>query len=131
MIRKLQTIIVAIILIATPFVAMPAFAYDPVGSVCNNAAAKSSSLCQGLPKNPNVNPLTGPNGLIHGIANLVALVAGIAAVIVIVIAGFRYVTSGGDAAKAKNAKDTIVGAVIGLVVIALAAEIIAFVISKI
>jgi len=36
------------------------------------------------------------------------------AVLVIIFGGFKYVTSGGDDAKAKDGKDLIVGAIIGL-----------------
>lgn len=41
------------------------------------------------------------------------------AVLVIVYGGFKYVTSGGDDAKAKDGKDLIVGAVVGLALLLL------------
>lgn len=56
--------------------------------------------------------------------------AGIIAVIIIVIAGFMYVTSSGDASKVKRAKDAILYAVIGLVVVILAFVITQFVLGR-
>ena len=57
---------------------------------------------------------------IKNILNAVYLWAGIIAVIVIVIAGFFYVFSRGEAQQVTRAKNAILGAVIGLVVIILA-----------
>ena len=61
----------------------------------------------------------------------VYIVAGIVAVIAIIIGGVRYATSGGEASNIKAAKDTILYAVIGLVVIIMAAAITDFVINGI
>lgn len=55
--------------------------------------------------------------------------AGIIAVVVIVIAGFIYVTSQGEPSKVAQAKNAILGSVIGLVVIALAFVITNFVVG--
>lgn len=57
---------------------------------------------------------------IKNILNAVYLWAGIIAVIVIVIAGFFYVFSRGEAQQVTRAKNAILGAVIGIVVIVLA-----------
>jgi hypothetical protein len=61
----------------------------------------------------------------------VYIVAGIVAVIVIIVGGIRYTTSGGDASGVKAAKDTILYAVVGLVVIIMAAAITDFVIKNV
>ena len=61
----------------------------------------------------------------------VYIVAGIVAVIAIIIGGVRYTTSGGEASNIKAAKDTILYAVVGLVVIIMAAAITDFVINGI
>lgn len=57
--------------------------------------------------------------------------AGALAVLFIAIGGFRYTISGGDPGSIKQAKDTILYAVIGLVVAMLAQVIIGFVISSV
>ena len=58
-------------------------------------------------------------------------VLGIVAAIFIVIGGINYMTSAGDAGKLKKAKDTILYAVIGLIISVLAFAIVNFVIRNI
>ena len=66
-----------------------------------------------------------------GILNAVVGVLGIVAVIVIVMGGVGYMTSGGDPGKTKKAKDTILYGVIGLIIVALSFVIVNFVIKNI
>lgn len=70
-------------------------------------------------------------GQVGEILGLVYLVAGIVAVIVIVIGGIRYVTANGDIGKVTAAKDTVLYAVIGLAVVIMASAITTFVIHGI
>lgn len=116
--------------------------YDPFNVNCaQGSGAAGSAVCT---EKPNVdNPLTGCNsqgkncgtGLLMKITNIVAYVAGGAAVILIVIGAIRYVTSGSDTSVGNridddvlNAKRTITNALIGLAVIVLAKTIITYVI---
>jgi len=64
------------------------------------------------------------------VVNTFLYMAGAAAVIVIVIAGILYSTSGGETANVKRAKDMLTYAVIGLVVALLAYAIVNFVIAR-
>lgn len=66
---------------------------------------------------------------IKWIINLILYIVGVAAVIMIVIGGLRYVLSGGDQSSTKAAKDTILYAVIGLVVAIMAYAIVNFVLG--
>ena len=72
---------------------------------CNS----QSKVCKGTGKNSLYT-------LIQNIINLLLMVIGIIAVIMIIIGGIRYTTSGGDAGQTKMAKDTILYAIVGLVV---------------
>ena len=70
------------------------------------------------------------NNIVHTIVNLLSAVVGIVAVIMIIVGGFRYITSGGNDASVTSAKNTILYAIIGLVVVALAQVIVRFTLSK-
>jgi TRAP-type C4-dicarboxylate transport system permease small subunit len=70
------------------------------------------------------------NNLVKTIVNLLSAVVGIVAVIMIIVGGFRYVTSGGNDTSVTAAKNTILYAIIGLVVVALAQIIVRFTLSK-
>jgi multisubunit Na+/H+ antiporter MnhB subunit len=67
--------------------------------------------------------------LIKIIVNIMLFILGAIAVIMIIIGGIRYTTSNGEAANTKAAKDTILYAVIGLVVAILAYAIVNFVLD--
>lgn len=61
----------------------------------------------------------------------VYMVAGIVAVIIIVLGGIRYTSSNGDPGSVKAAKDTVLYAVVGLVVVVMAAALTDFVINNV
>ncbi len=68
--------------------------------------------------------------IVKNVINIISLIVGIAAVVMIIIGGLRYVTSNGDSGQVGNAKNTILYAVVGLVVVALAQVIVRFVVAK-
>lgn len=73
--------------------------------------------------------LFGSTGTISEITNVLLYVMGAIAVIMIVIGGLRYVISGGNSTQITAAKNTILYAVIGLVIAMLAYAIINFVLG--
>ncbi|OGL37906.1 hypothetical protein A3E49_01355 [Candidatus Saccharibacteria bacterium RIFCSPHIGHO2_12_FULL_49_19] len=70
------------------------------------------------------------NNLVANIINVLSIAVGIIAVVMIILGGFRYVTSGGDATKVQSAKNSLMYAIIGLIVVALAQIIVRFVLKK-
>ncbi|MCH8748600.1 hypothetical protein IH781_02515 [Patescibacteria group bacterium] len=71
-----------------------------------------------------------PNAITNILNALLVLVA-IAALIMLIIGGVRYIFSGGDEEKAAAAKNTILYALVGLVVIALAAVAVNFILQAV
>ena len=116
----LTTFIALFGLVATPFVASTS-AIDVFKDACSGGSG-STAVCGASTKDelPNI---------IKNVINLLFFVIGMIAVIMIVIGGIRYSTSGGDAGSIKGAKDTILYAVIGLVVAILAYAIVNFTLS--
>ena len=83
-----------------------------------------AARCDGCPAD-----LFGDNGVFKRITNTILYIVGIIAVIMLIIGGIRYVTSGGDAKKVTDAKNTVLYAIIGLIISLLAFAIVNFVIS--
>lgn len=73
---------------------------------------------------------TSIDELITNIVNIFSVIVGVIAVIMIIIGGFRYVTSGGDSSNVTSAKNTIMYAIIGLIIVALAQIIVRFVLNQ-
>lgn len=127
--KKITIFIIASILMIFGLSFIPAPTY----------AADSTSICEqdGVPK--EVKDANGCNGgssakftdVVVKIVSGVIAVLGTVAVVFIVIGGINYMTSQGDPSKTKKAKDTILYAVIGLIICALAFAIVNFVISNI
>jgi hypothetical protein len=101
-----------------------------------------SGLCAGanlqISDNPSSNSCNnGPNGvdqvnrILRKIVNFLSALVGVVAVIMIIIGGFRYITSGGNDTSVTSAKNTILYAIIGLIIVALAQVLVRFVLDKI
>lgn len=69
--------------------------------------------------------------LILNIVNFALILAAVVALGFLVYGGFRYITSRGDEREVESAKDTITYAVVGLVVIGIAAAIVKFVVGAV
>lgn len=94
--------------------------------VCSQAP--DSAVCSDKPApNKKANPVTD---LIAKITLIIAVIAGIIAVIMIIISGFRFIVSGGESQKVAGARNNLLSAIIGLVIIALAGVIFSFVVSR-
>ncbi len=107
---------------AAPAVAGAASATDAIQNAIeggiNNAAGNTGTSAEAANK---------VNDTIANVINVLSAVVGVVAVIMLIIAGYRYITSGGSADKVKSAKDTLVYAVVGLIIVALAQIIVRFV----
>ncbi|MDO8336596.1 MAG: hypothetical protein Q7T74_07550 [Candidatus Saccharibacteria bacterium] len=69
--------------------------------------------------------------IIGSVISLLLFLAGAIAALVIVVGGIRYITSDGDAGAASKAKNTIIYALVGLVIAIMSYSIVNFVISKV
>lgn len=131
--KKIISILLAIVA-SVGFIATPVFA-STSEEVC--AKWKDELNMTGI-TDPNYESLCGKTGTEEDAQNRVATIlgtvflwAGIIAVIVIVIGGVLYVTSQGDPQKTARAKNTILFAVIGLIVAISAFAIVQFILSRV
>lgn len=110
------------LIMASPAVAIA----NPLTKACQTNGAGSTAICQDARQ-------TGPNGLnkiLKTVIDVMLLIVGLIAVLFVVIGGMRYVFSAGDAAAAKSAKNTIIYALIGLILAILSYGIVNFVLSR-
>ncbi len=70
------------------------------------------------------------NTLIIKLVNVFSIIVGIVAVVMIIYGGFRYITSGGDSGNVTSAKNTVLFAIVGLIIVAMAQFIVKFVLNK-
>ena len=130
------TLIASIVLLA-PAVAMPMMAHatsaDINNSLCGGADLNftAGNAAPGACSGTTTNAVSSINNIVALVINIFSVVVGIIAVIMIIIGGVRYVTSGGNDQSVASAKNTILYAIIGLVIVALAQIIVKFVLNKV
>lgn len=136
MVQKIKTLILALSLLIVPAVSL---ATSTIVSADTSKTTIQSGVCGGADTltlnstNGNQCAITEPtsiNGTITTVVNIISIVVGVLAVIMIIVGGFRYITSGGKEEGVKGAKNTILYALIGLIIVALAQVIVRFVLSK-
>ena len=74
--------------------------------------------------------LVGNSGVFQTITNVLLYVLGAVSVIMIIIGGLRYVVSGGNASNVTAAKNTILYAIVGIIIALLSYAIIRFVLNS-
>ena len=102
--------------------AMSVYAEDKTAVEQGAEAARAT----GMPSD-----LIGDNGVFGRITNVILLIVGIVSVVMLIYGGLRYILSGGDSKKVTDAKNTILYAIIGLIISLLAYAIVNFVLSSV
>lgn len=87
------------------------------GTACDKGGGTGADPAKGLA------PLAGK------VVNFFTIVVGAIAIIMVIYGGFRYITSGGDSGKVGSAKNTLIYAIVGLIIVALAQILVHFVIN--
>lgn len=127
--QKLKMLLAGSALVAGLGLAVPAFAASgdctnttPASGITNGINCGSPS---GLPTE-----VFGSGGVFTIIINAVLFLIGMVAVIMLIIGAVHYVTSGGDAAAVNKAKNTILYAIVGVVLSFMSYAIINFVVQQ-
>lgn len=119
-------------LLAVPLLAVGVTALVPAGDVYAQSSI-NDGVTGGLAAADTGSSANtkGINGIVSTIINVLLYVIGLISVIMIIIGGIRYATSNGDANQVTSAKNTILYAIVGLVVAIFAWAIVNFVVEQI
>jgi hypothetical protein len=136
MIKKLKSLILKLSvagLVLTPML-VPAAAYaqtEVQNQLCGGAtdlaiSADATGDCEAA----GTEGEDSVNNIITLVINIFSGIVGVVAVIMIIYGGFKYITSGGDSGNIGAAKNTILFAIVGLIIVALAQIIVRFVLGR-
>ncbi len=126
-IKKMVTTVSVFLLVAAPgtlAVTMPVHA-DIAAGVCQGVVSTGTDSCV------EDDADEGFAALMTRIINIFSIVVGAISVIMIIIGGFRYIISAGDSNGVSGAKNTILYAVVGLVIVLFAQVIVRFVLTNV
>ena len=134
--KRLSAIIGTVLLVAGAMSMAPVLvAAAPVAPDALVIADAKSDACAGIGlagSDCNSGASTSKlNGIIKTGLNIFSIIIGIVAVVMIIVAGFRFITSGGDTGKVAGAKNAILYAIIGLIVVVFAQSIVFFVLRNV
>ena len=118
-------ILTLVFIFATSFALAPTLVHaDAKSDVCAGVGLLSGNNCNNPSGSPSV------DSIVATVVNILSIVVGIIAVIMIIIGGIRFVLSGGDSNATTSARNTVLYALVGLVVAALAQVLARFVLNK-
>ncbi|MES2971856.1 MAG: hypothetical protein V4702_06050 [Patescibacteria group bacterium] len=120
--------IIALAFIMSIATLLPAVAYaqNAKANVCEGIgiATGGSNDCTDPAGSPSV------DSAVKAGINILSIIVGVVSVVMIIIGGFKYIISSGDSGNITGAKNTILYALVGLVIVALAQVIVKFVLTK-
>lgn len=114
----------AMMLTASPAFAQNSEIQESLCSGANLEAPGSTTPCE-------TDNGTGVNGIVNTVITVFSWVVGVVSVIMIIVGGFKYVTSGGESSGVTSAKNTILYAIVGLIIVAVAQIVVKFVLSNV
>jgi heme/copper-type cytochrome/quinol oxidase subunit 2 len=123
--QKLLAIIAIFTLTLLPAVSLSASAY----AACSDTGSKAQVL-NGIGQTGTDCNNSSIDNIVSTIVQILSIVVGAVAIIMIIVSGFRYITSGGDASRVSSAKNTLIYAIIGIAIAVLAQVLVNFVISQ-
>lgn len=126
--KSLQSVLIVPLMVLGASLALPAV-LEPayVSAQADGGLKGGANSAKGTDQQTE---LFGDNGIFKTITNVLLFVIGAISVIMLIIGGIRYTVSNGDSAAVTSAKNTILYAVIGIVVAILAYALVNFVITS-
>ncbi len=104
------------------------------GSVGHFAASSKDTACQALNTLDSSQGCgtkgNGVTNILNSAVSVLSIVAGAAAIIMIILSGFRYITSGGDPQRVSGARSALIYAMVGVAVAGLAQFLVHFVLNQ-
>lgn len=126
--KKIKLLLASIMIalgLTSAFVAVP-IAAAPIDDACAGLKlADGAASCNKTAANNKF------SSVVKDVINILSVVTGAVCVIMVIIGGFRYVISNGDQNGVQGAKNTILYAIIGLVIVFFAQIIVRFVLTTI
>jgi hypothetical protein len=130
---SVTSLLALIVLLVSVLLPASVLAATGVPDTCKDTpGVDNSTFCKDAARGQSQtdNSLVGPNGIITKGTKLMSWIAGVVAVVMIIVAGFKYSVASGDSSNISSAKNTLTFALVGLAIAASAQAIVLFVLSR-
>jgi hypothetical protein len=91
--------------------------------VCNGVQTQVGGTC-------GAGAGTDISRVIRAVLQILSWIAGVVAVFMVLLSGLKYITSGGDSSGIAGAKQALIYAIVGVIIVALSQVIVRFVIGR-
>ncbi|MEO7904848.1 MAG: hypothetical protein ABIR91_03585 [Candidatus Saccharimonadales bacterium] len=125
--KSLQAMLIVPVLALGVSVVAPALMPTTANAAFNQGVQDGANSAQGKDQQSD---LFGTSGIFKTITNVLLFIIGAISVIMLIIGGIRYVVSAGDSSAVTGAKNTILYAIVGIVVALLAYALVNFVLTS-
>jgi hypothetical protein len=133
MLKKIKELCISLgvfSLVAVPIMVPAVASASIVDDLCSGSNLKTEaggdvSSCDDGDSNGNIDTI------LRKVIQIFSVIVGFVAVIMIIVGGIKYITSGGDSGNISGAKNTIIYAVIGLIIVALAQVLVHYVLKNV
>ncbi len=127
MINRIKIVLVTFLSV---FILLPVavHAVDVTSQACNGIS--DSAVCKDANDGQTNNPLFGSDGVLTKAISIISIVAGVIAVIILIVSGIRFATSQGNAQTVSTVRSTVIYAIVGLVVAVLAQALVQLVLGR-
>jgi hypothetical protein len=128
--KILQVILIALALLA------PVSGLAGVGAVASadSLAGPVGEVCQGVNGSAATTCADGGvdlSKILKIVLDILSIVAGVLAVVMVIVSGMKYITSSGEAQAISSAKKTLTYAIVGIVIVAVAQTLVRFVLVNV
>lgn len=136
MIKNIKKLLSAALVVPALVLGFGVFATAPAHAAFDKGLSDGATSAQGKDQTGSASCLFGNEGNCSGdgifktITNVMLFVIGAVSVIMLIIGGIRYTVSNGDSTAVQNAKNTIMYAIVGVIVAILAYAVVNFVIGS-
>ena len=134
MTKKIKQLLAGAVLLPAMVLGISLFAQTaPAEAAFDRGLSEGAQSAQGKDQQGDAASLFGEGGqggIFRTVTNVLLFLIGAISVIMLIVGGIRYVVSGGDSTAVQNAKNTILYAIVGVVVAILAFAVVNFVIDS-
>lgn len=123
----LKTLFLAAMFSLSLLAIVPVKAADVI-DICKEGTAANSQICKASEGDKK---LFGPDSIWNNILNILTFAIGAVAVLMVIIGAMKYALSGGEQAQIASAKNTIIYAMVALIVAVMANALVNFVLTNI
>lgn len=121
----IKKIIISLVVVGSILaISSPTFAASSLQNQAGNAMGQFGNVSYGYQDAPYLPAVIGR------IISVVLSIVSVVMVVIIILAGYKYMTAEGDKTKLEDAKKSITGAIIGLLICLMAYSITSYVVSR-